>query len=124
MYMCVHFLLCFASRLLVLAAVRDLTAEKGRMHLCHGSCPRLLLPTATTSAHTRAAALLSCWDWELLASQGLSSPSPGRQQAAAAGTCVPACCWFTVMMLERQQGQQAASHWPSSAGSGHAASCR
>lgn len=85
MYMRVHFftVFCFpAAGVGPLAAARDLTAERGRMRLCPGSCPQLLLATAATSAHTGAAAWLLCWDQELLASQGLSGPVPPHKEAA------------------------------------------
>jgi len=91
---------CFpAAGLGPLATERDLTAERGRRHLCHSSCPWLLPPAAATSTHAGAAARLSRWARELLASQGLCGPPERRRQAPAAGTNTPVCCWVTVRML-------------------------
>lgn len=88
MYMRVHFftVCCFpAAGVGPLAAARDPAAERDRTCLCHGACPRLLLPTATT-APVQGPQLGSFWHQELLAPQGLSGPAE-EAMGAAAGTC-------------------------------------
>lgn len=125
MHTCVHLLLHFASRLLLLALrLQHKTCQwRGAGCVCPGPCPQLLLPAATTSTRTGAAAWFSRWDQELLASQGLSSaPQGGGRRPLLAPT--PGVLLFTVMMLGRQQGQGAAERWPLSAGSGRTASGR
>lgn len=101
MYMRVHFfsVCCFpAAGVGPLAAARDLAAERGRTWLCHSACPQLLLPLPPWPL-CRAPA------WLILrpgAPQGLSGPSEEAMVLWLAP--VPTCCWFTVMMLGRQQG--------------------
>lgn len=97
-----------------LAAARDPAAERDRTCLCHGACPWLLLPTATTApvqgpslAHsgTRSSSLLR------------ASLVPPRRRWVLRLAPVP-----SVLLVHCDDAGDAAG--PSSASSGHAVSSR
>lgn len=102
MYMCVHFftVCCFwAAGVGPLAAARDPATERDRTCLCHGACLQLLVPTATM-APVQSLAHTGTRSSELLR----ASLVPPRRRWCCVWHLCPACCWFTVMMLGRQQG--------------------